>query len=318
MQTASTGECPPAENLLFGSMGDVRRASAKFFEDAGGVEPRKILDSYRRFRLSCIRTSLALLKASSLPDRVLVSARLKRLESVYRKMRRNPDNPIGISEMDDVIGFRVVCESLDDAVALGERIESRVPARTKNYIEAGHPAGLDYRAIHGIVKFRQPLGEGHVTVRFEIQVRTWYQHLWACWCESYGEQAKEGFTNRMRGDPDVVESLKRNLIGRSREIARWEEAHPGEMQTRLPSFIGLFNLAVVWVDPPDGYGFRPCPDIDTAVRNLRYLELQRSVRPLLLVGVADKPGLEELLKRTHPNFVGGRPLEPRYWMPEAC
>ncbi len=313
---APASECPSLDGLRFGSMGDIGRASRKFSEDSGNIEAREVLDSYRQYRLNCIRTSLSLLKKADLPERVLISARLKRLESVYRKMRRNPDKPPPLNGMDDVIGFRIVCESFNDAVALGERIENKVPARTKNYIKDLHEAGIGYRAIHGIARFGQPLGDAHVTVRFEIQVRTWYQHLWACWCESYGEQAKEGFRNTERTDRETVERQKEDLNDRSRRVAAWEEIHREERQADLPSLTNPYSLAVTWVKPPDDYGFLACgTDIDLAVKNLHYLEGQRGFRPLLLVGVADSPHLKSVLIRTHPNFMGGMSLDPQHWLP---
>ena len=316
MHGTSAAECPAPPNLRFESMGDIRRASKVFCEDFRNGEARSILDSYRQYRLACIRTSLSLLRRAELPERVLVSARLKRLESTHRKMMRYPDRSMPVHEMDDIIGFRIVCESFDEAVALGQRIASNVPAKTKDYIGNVHRAGVGYRAIHGIARFRQPLLEKHVTVRFEVQIRTWYQHLWACWCESHGEQAKEGFTNRERSDRETVEAMKRELIDCSRVVARWEEAHRGNLQQRLPPFADPYNLAVAWVDPPERYGFYPCgTDIASAVKRLRYYESRRGLHPLLLVGVADSPELKGVLTWTHPNFVVGQSLDPQDWMP---
>ena len=319
MYATSAAECPAPPNLRFGSMGDIRRASNAFREDFRNVEARSILDSYREYRLACIRTSLSLLGRAELPDRVLVSARLKRLESTHRKMVRCPDRPMLVHEMDDIIGFRIVCESFDEAVSLGQRITSNVPAKPKDYIKSDHENGVGYRAIHGIARFQQPLLDRHVTVRFEIQIRTWYQHLWACWCENHGEQAKEGFTNSERSDQETVEAVRRDLIDRSRAVAYWEQAHRRESQQELPSFGDLYNLAVAWADPPERYGFYPCgSDVAAAVKRLRYYESQRGLRPLLLVGVADSPKLKGVLTRTHPNFVGGQSLDPQDWMPEGA
>ncbi len=319
MHLAPASECSSLDELRFGSMGDIRRASREFSKDFDNVEAREVLDSYRRYRLNCIRTSLSLLGRADLPKRILISARLKRLESAYRKMRRSRDKPPPLNGMDDVIGFRVVCESFDAAVALGERIENEVPARTKNYIEETHEAGIGYRAIHGIARFGQPLGDAHITVRFEIQVRTWYQHLWACWCESHGEQAKEGFTNTERTDRETVERLKEDLNDCSRRVAVWEKTHRKKRQAELPSFTGPYKLAVAWVNPPEDYGFLPCgTDVDAAVKNLRYFEGQRGLRPLLLVGVANSPHLKNVLTRTHPNFVGGMFLDPQHWLPDGA
>ena len=154
-------------------------------------------------------------------------------------------------------------------------------------------------------------------MRFEIQIRTWYQHLWACWCESHGEQAKEGFTNKERSDWKAVEAMKRELIDYSRAVARWEEVHRGKLQQRLPPFVDPYNLAVAWVDPPERYEFYLCgTDIATAVKRLRYHESQRGLQPLLLVGMADSPELKGVFTRTHPNFVAGQSLDPQDWMPK--
>lgn len=319
---ASASECPSPNELRFGSMGDIGRASREFARDSGNIEAREVLDSYRQYRLNCIRTSLSLLKKVALPERTLISARLKRLESVYRKMRRNPDRPPPLNGMDDVIGFRVVCESLDDVITLGKQIENEVPARAKNYIEETHELGIGYRAIHGIARFRQPLGNTHVTVRFEIQVRTWYQHLWACWCESFGEQAKEGFRNTKRKDRQTVEGLKASLNDCSRRVAAWEEMHRKEPQKTLPSFTNPYNLAVAWRTRSGGYDFVHFgTDVSAAMNRLRHYEGQRELRPLLLVGVAENRDLRKLLKQTHPNFVdsaGSTYIHPDYWLPKEA
>lgn len=296
-------------------MGDVRRASKDFCEDRQNPQARDTLNAYRKFRLNCVQTSLSLLKQSELPEAVLVSARLKRLKSIYRKMRRNPEGTtVAINEMDDIIGFRIVCRSLRDAVGLGQRVEENLEARMKNYLETEHGAGLGYRAIHGIVRFEQPLRDKHVRVRFEIQIRTWYQHLWACWCESHGEQAKEGFTGGRKREDDI-KKLILELNERSHEIRDWEESHREYVQKELPYFSGSHNLALAWFNAQREYDFDSFGgDIPGAVRYLNYLESQGDVEPLLLVGISRIPNLKGLLRQTHPYFMGGRAQDPRYWL----
>ena len=311
---SKASECSlPNESFGFETMGDVLRASKSFYADRQNPEARDTLNSYRKFRLNCIQTSLSLLKKSRLPDRTLVSARLKRLKSIYRKMRRNPQS-VAINEMDDIIGFRVVCESLGAAVDLGKRVEENLEARLKNYLETKHGLGLGYRAIHGIVRFKQPLHDKYVRVRFEIQIRTWYQHRWACWCESYGEQCKEGF--RGTDHDDDTRKLIMALSSCSRKIRDWEESHHEHVQENLPRFSGPHNLAIAWSNPSKEYGFDSFGnDISGAVRHLNYLESQGDVEPLLLVGVSETPHLRKVLRRTHPNFMGSPILGPQYWMP---
>ena len=305
-------DCPLDGDLAFKSMGDIRRATTRFREDPNDPEPRDVLNSYRKFRMNCIRTSLLMLRQSHLPDRVLVSARLKRLTSIQRKLRRS-QVAAPLNEMDDIIGFRVICESLEAAVGLGGRIEKNIAANIKDYISQEHVLGLGYRAIHGIARFNQPLQDRNVSVRFEIQVRTWYQHLWACWCESHGEQAKEGYPNARRGD-DTYDK-KRKLRDWSKRLRDWENLHPDQVQKSLPGFSDPYNLAIAWFNSPNDYNFDLFRnDVSGAMSHLNYLETSVNTEPLLLVGVAEDRNLEELLRLTHPNFMSSRSLDPQYWM----
>ena len=307
-------DCPFEGDLAFTSMGDIRRATTRFREDPDNPTTREVLNSYRKFRLNCIRTSLRLLKNSRLPDKVLVSARLKRLTSIQRKLRRSQISA-PLNKMDDIIGFRVICESLEEAVELGGRIKNRLAANIKDYISQEHVLGLGYRAIHGIAKFKQPLQDNAVSVRFEIQIRTWYQHLWACWCESHGEQAKEGYPNARPGGDTYNKKLK--LRDWSNRLRGWENSHPDHVQKNLPGFSGPYNLAIAWFNSLDGYSFDLFRnDVSGAVSHLNYLEALVDTEPLLLVGVAEDQDLKELLRLTHPNFMSSSSLDPQYWMPE--
>ena len=308
---APTDACLPAKDLAFESIGQVRRAGAKFGENRNDFDAMSVLNSYRMFRLNCIRTSLSILMEGGLPDRVLISARLKRLASIYRKIVRN--RSFDVSRMDDIIGFRVVCRNLMDATALAESVRENLNAAIKDYLAGNHFTGTGYRARHGIVKFQQTLRQASVRVSFEIQIRTWYQHLWACWCESKGEQAKEGFIGRT--DKYALET-KRNLREISNAIREWEERFPEETQEELPEFHGAHNVAIASRNAQADYFYDPYGnDIARAVRDLNHHEAQGNVEALLLVGAAEAPDLRNLLKRTHPNFLGGLPLDPEQWMP---
>ena len=307
----STDACPSATDLAFESIGQVRRASARFGEDRDDFDAMNVLNSYRRFRLNCVRTSLSLLMEGGPPGRVLISARLKRLKSIYRKIVRN--RGFDVSRMDDIIGFRVICRTLADATVLAEGVRENLDATIKDYLAGDHFTGTGYRAKHGIVKFQQTLGEASVRVSFEIQIRTWYQHLWACWCESKGEQAKEGFIGRT--DEYALET-KQSLREISNAVREWEERFPEEVQEELPEFQGVHNVAIASCNAQSDYFYDPYGnDVTRAVRDLNYLEAQGDVEALLLVGVAEDPDLRNLLKRTHPNFLGGQPLDPEQWMP---
>ncbi len=309
-------------HLIFKSMGDIARATASFAEDPKNPKALNVLNAYRRFRLDCLSTSQSLLVQAGLPQNVLISARLKRLRSIRRKLLRSkPSKKLGtVSQMDDIIGFRVICQSCVEAEVLGERLHDELGARIKNYSDRAHPAKLGYRAIHAIVRFDQPFRDNTVTSRLEVQVRTWYQHQWACWCESHGEHAKEGFRNEQARDESTYRLIHK-LQDQSAEIARWEQQNYDRIQRHLPAISDPYGIALAWFDEQKNYGFDNFgQNHSEAVVGLNYLESLIGLDPLLLVGIGEEATenskLKRLLMKTHPKFMSTDSLDPRYWMPE--
>ena len=305
----------PDGSFYFNSMGDIRRATDDFRMNPTDPEALEKINAYRRFRMDCIRMSLSLIREAVPPPNALISARLKRIRSIQRKISRGQMG--AVNEMDDIIGFRIVCQSFDDAVAMSARIKKVLGAHIKNYLH-DHHAGTGYRAQHGIVRFDQPFkDESKVKVRFEIQIRSWYQHLWACWSENFGEQAKEGFQG-FRQLNEKTKELIANLRKISNAIADWENANPDCIQQSLPELSDLYNISLAWFNSEMQYSFGTFEnDVSKAVRNLIYLEAQADIDPILLVGVTDSANIQKLLTRTHPKFMKQGFLEPEYWMPIA-
>ena len=313
--TAKYTGCPaPRTGFDFTSIGDIRRASSEYRINRQNPEAIDVLNQYRRFRLNCIQTSLTMLRQAGLPDRVFVSARLKRLGSIYRKLKRNEMRNIrgSVSEMDDIIGFRVICSSFNDAVLLSTSLEKNLGARMKDYLQGLHTTGTGYRSIHAVLRLNQPFGKSTVSSRFEIQVRTWYQHLWACWSESHGERAKEGYPDASSKEMEA----KKRLLLVSHKLKDWEERNPHHEQHKLLDISDLYNMAVAWYRDDGTLGFDPfMADMEKAADQLSYLETLTSIEPLLLVGVTSQKNLRNLLRNTHPKFMSRSSLDPQYWMP---
>ena len=297
----------------FSSMGDVKRATEKFRSNPLDPNARDVINAYRKFRLNCIQTCLSLIGKSCPPANGLISARLKRMKSIQRKIARGQKG--AVNQMDDIIGFRVICQSYNDAMAMSSRIRNSLNAKMKNYLTNEHFAGTGYRAQHGIVRFNQPMKNYDVKVRFEIQIRSWYQHLWACWSESHGEHAKEGFRHRKRID-NQTQQLIENFRQHSHEIAEWEESYPNTVQNGLPELCELYHVSIAWFNPQMKYFFSTFRnDISTAAQNLIYLESKADIEPILLIGVTDADNLRNFLLRTHPHFMRRGFWKPKYWMP---
>ena len=311
------GGCDPYESAEF-TRGEVDRAGINLFEKRDVHEAERVIKLYRKFRVNCLNTSLSILESAKLPKRCAISARLKRMQSIYRKLMRSK-NPKGLGNMDDIIGFRVICETYEAALELSKRICS-LPEhiKLKSYLDGEHYLKTGYRASHHIMRFEQPKQDQMIRVRFEIQVRTYYQHCWAVWSESHGEQAKEGFGRRT---DSAAKKQRQHFLDISRRIAAWEEANPSKVQgDPLPNREGILNLAVVWNlngTTPRHLLFHE--DIEAAVDFLNYLEGRDSneiQNVLMLVGVSSDGNLISLLQKTHPRFVYPQAeLGPENWMP---
>ena len=303
--------------MYFHSMGDVRRATNSFKQNPKDPAALDVINAYRHFRLHCLRTSLSILGRANSNRHGLVSARLKRIKSIQRKLTRGQKG--AINEMDDIIGVRVICRSFCDAKALVVKLKQGVPeAIIKDYLSNEHPAGTGYRAQHVIIRFKQPFLKEPVTVRFEIQIRTWYQHQWACWSESKGERAKEGF--KYKASDPTRENDDKELISNLREysniIAEWECANPQEIQKSLPEIDDLYNITLAWFNAQKKYLFDTFDQNFTdAVEELYYLESNAEIEPILLVGVANPKNVRGLLRETHPMFMQSRYLFPEHWLP---
>lgn len=304
-------DCRAREAVAFATIGDVNRLGSAFCADPYAPEHLAGVQRYRAFRMQCFTTTLRILDACRLPAQSVVSVRLKRLDSIRRKIAR-PEANFRLGTLDDVIGVRVICQSVSDVIALSDRVESSPHIhRVKNYIEA--PATTGYRGIHHIMRFHQPVStDRSLSVRYEIQARTYLQHRWAVWSESHGEKAKLGHADVVR-----QEELRRVAL----DLACWEQNNPARAQVELLSYSGVRTIAVCW-RPPRGPAAPLLfhDDVGAAVSWLNHLESAYSAQrenALLLVGVADHDEIARALRLTHPLYVGARAVDPRLYLPSA-
>lgn len=311
LTTQEQFDCPATDRAPFATLGDVNRLGEAFCAKPMAPEFLAGVQDYRAFRMQCLATTLRILNACGPPARSLVTVRLKRLDSILRKLTRHGAN-FRLGTLDDVVGVRVICQSVSDVIALSSRIKlSSSRYRVKNYID--DPAFTGYRGIHHIMRFGQPASaDSSLTVRYEIQVRTYLQHQWAVWSESHGERAKIG-----QSDAAHHEELRSVAL----DIARWEESNPARIQEKLLPYSDVRTIAVCW-RPPRGPAtpFLFHDDVRAAVSWLNHLEADHHAHrenALLLVGVTEHVDIGRALKLTHPLYVGASVVHPRFYLPSG-
>ena len=254
------------------------------------------LQCYRLLRLFSLGGHLRSVTQFAGVYNSLISARLKRIPSIIRKLRRSPKSRL--SRIADIIGIRVVCGSLSETYRFMECISNLDTFSKKNdYLHSPQETG--YRAFHLILRKEEKVPHNKVPFVFdvEIQVRSYLQHLWALTSESFGEQVKEG-----GGSPQ-----KRNyLLALSECIREIEEENPDKSHVNFPKKSDNPHVAVIKTNQEstgnlliDRYG----EDYIAAVKKLMTWENDLSGETddsLLLVGV----GNLKTLGYTHATFLG--------------
>lgn len=300
----SYSSCTAPSDVEFVSLGDIDRLGSAFCEGQGYRFPQAV-QKYREFRLRCLQTTLSIVEATEVPARALVSVRLKRLDSIRSKIIR-PDSQFSLGRMDDVIGVRIICENYKVALELSQRIQSLPDNKLKNYIT--HPRNTGYRSLHHIMWFDQPLTDKKtIRVRFEIQVRSYYQHLWAIWSEHRDEKIIK-----------TDKAVSADLLAVSKLIEQWEESNPEKMQRQLPGYIaGGHNIVLAWRQQHGLPNFLHFNDeVEHAVKWLNHLENKypdERMGALLLVGVTSSSEIAKVLQLTHPLYT--ETDKPKDWMP---
>ncbi|WP_439575319.1 RelA/SpoT family protein [Phreatobacter sp.] len=97
-----------------------------------------------------------------------VTGRQKKPYSIYRKMERKS---VSFEQLSDVVGFRVIVETVSDcyrAIGVVHTTWPAVPERFKDYVST--PKGNDYRSIHTTV-----IGPGSQRVEMQIRTRTMHE-----------------------------------------------------------------------------------------------------------------------------------------------
>lgn len=175
---------------------DVDRAG-RLLRDTGSLSIEElnwafeVMDNWRAshaFPLNTVQVGLRR-RARAIDGSALVVQRLKRVQSILRKLERQPT--MRLSQMQDLGGCRAIVRSVNAARRLKDTYlkarDSGNVAGTKDYIQEPRPSG--YRGIHVIYRYRggrvdSPASfDGHMV---EVQIRSPLQHAWATAVETVG------------------------------------------------------------------------------------------------------------------------------------
>lgn len=229
----------------------------------------ELLSLYRDRHISALGPLIPELVGCVASVSTIVTGRLKRMESIVRKVIRQRTS---IASMDDLVGIRIIVRSLEEQERICQILRAHAGwVQSRDYRYLDRESG--YRASHEIIAFSDDSGKAASKFRLEIQVRTVLQDLWANLSEALGQQVKEG------GGPAL---LREALVHLSAEIDRLERTGDNQVLENLALDSGnrksyyllLFNgTRRKFEDIIDFNGF-----VNRAIDSLRALEIEQGNR----------------------------------------
>lgn len=169
----------------------VRRAG--LLDDEITESTKTIIDNWRAahaFPLHVIYIHLRNMKNKR--NDVIVAERLKRLDSIIEKLKRQPN--MSLWAMQDLGGCRVIVPTVNEVYAFAEKYENsrkrHIRKKIDDYIKSPKQSG--YRSLHVIYEYKSDRTSAYnKNMLIEIQFRTHLQHLWATAVETMGIFTKE-------------------------------------------------------------------------------------------------------------------------------
>ena len=117
---------------------------------------------------------------------IVVAERLKRLDSIIKKLQREPN--MNLLLMQDLGGCRFVTQNIRDVYKYSSKFRNsrkrHLLKETYDYIQ--HPKLTGYRSLHTVYEFKSVRNTTYNGMFVEIQFRTHLQHVWATAVETVG------------------------------------------------------------------------------------------------------------------------------------
>ena len=144
------------------------------------IEIREIIKKYEALEGIVNEQMHRILNQEEFPQ-LLITHRVKTLESIKEKMVRKADHYSSVTELKDILGFRAICffsgdvDRIADKIAGFFRIDKNNTVDKRKLIDA---RSFGYMSLHSVCALPEGMGELS-DLWFEVQIRTMLQHSWA-------------------------------------------------------------------------------------------------------------------------------------------
>ena len=171
--------------------------AGKTIRKAGSTEEQleeatKVIDNWRAAHAFPLHVIYIHLRGMASGKNIVVAERLKRLDSIIKKLEREPSMSLWM--MQDLGGCRFIVPTLDDVYSYAEKYDSsrkrHIFKEKYDYITNPKPSG--YRSLHMVYEYHSDKSDTYnKNMLVEIQYRTHLQHVWATALETMGLFTKQ-------------------------------------------------------------------------------------------------------------------------------
>lgn len=173
------------DKLLY-SKTKIRKAGVTLCNDPTNADALTIAEHWRSLH-QAVQNDIHQLLIETSPKNSITVSRLKRMESIIKKLQR-PNGGHCLDRMGDIAGCRTILDSIADLYAYQNKLielfnRKNIEITLKDYITKPKPDG--YRSIHLVLKNNYKTNKGFQMLEAEVQIRTRLQNAWATAVETY-------------------------------------------------------------------------------------------------------------------------------------
>lgn len=179
------------------------KGSDDIFEERRALD---ILDNWRASHAYPLQVIASNLRRRTKGNDIIVVQRLKRLDSIVAKLKRQPW--ISLYDMQDLSGCRVIVPCVDDAYSVSAEYQASNIKHRLHHIDdyIQNPKGSGYRGIHLVYRYHSNKTIDYEGMFVEIQFRTKLQHLWSTAVETMGIYTGTNLKSG-EGSPEILRFL---------------------------------------------------------------------------------------------------------------
>ena len=186
--------------------------------DKGNQDFSEIIGKYEALAPVVEERMRSVLCDQNHPMMYQITHRIKTVESIRGKLERKPEKYSAVSDLRDILGFRVVCffqEDIDQIagkIAGGFRVDRKRSTDKRSLID---PTSFGYLSLHYIIALPddEEYPEELRNLWFEVQIRTILQHVWAEIEHDLGYKSEFGVPRMVRRNFSRAASLLETADG---------------------------------------------------------------------------------------------------------